>query len=339
MRRAYGRASRSRVQEIERPQPLATLLDVEAAARRLAGVVAKTPLVESSHLHELTGVRVGLKCENLQRTGSFKLRGAYNFVSRLPPKTVSSGLVTYSSGNHGQAVAMAGKVRSAKVVVVMPETVPPVKRRGAEALGAEVVLAGTRSVERKERAEEIAAENRMVVVPPFDHSDIIAGQGTVGIEIADSVTRLDMVLVPIGGGGLASGVAAALGTLRPEAKVIGVEPEGAASMKAALKAGSPVELEEAQTIADGLAPVIAGELTYRHVSTLVHDVVTVPDEEIRKATAHLIAREKLVVEHSGAATVAAIASGVVDAEDLRVVAVLSGGNIDPSAIRALDLDI
>ena len=317
---------------------MVSLLDIEAAARRLAGVVARTPLVESSHLHGLTGVRVGLKCENLQRTGSFKLRGAYNFVSRLTPKAISNGLVTYSSGNHAQAVAMAGRVRAASVVVVMPETAPPVKVRGAERLGAEVVFEGTTSVERKAKALEIALENKMTIVPPFDHPDIIAGQGTVGLEIADSVERLDVVLVPIGGGGLASGVATALKALRPEVQVVGVEPEGAASMKAALKAGSPVELESIDTIADGLAPVVVGELTHMHAAALLDDVVTVSDEEILEAAAHLMAREKLVVEYSGAATVAAIRSGMAKTEDMRVVAVLSGGNIDPSAIRELDLD-
>ena len=323
----------------EPPPTVVSLLDVEAAARRLAGVVARTPLVESSHLHELTGVRVGLKCENLQRTGSFKLRGAYNFISRLLPKVVSMGLVTYSSGNHAQAVAMAARVRGAPVTVVMPETVPDVKRRGAERLGAEIVVEGTTSLERRAKAEEIAIERKMTIVPPFEHPDIVAGQGTVGLEIADSVERLDMVIVPIGGGGLAGGVAAAIKALRPEARVIGVEPEGAASMKAALKAGGPVELESIDTVADGLAPVIAGELTYLHASTLLDDIVTVSDDDILKAAAHLMACEKLVVEYSGAATVAAIMSGTVKTEDLRVVAVLSGGNIDPKAIRTLDLDI
>ena len=324
--------------DVGEPISLITLLDVEAAARRLAGITTKTPLLESTDLHERTGVRVGLKCENLQRTGSFKLRGAYNFVSRLAPKTVANGLVTYSSGNHAQAVAMAGSVRGVRVVAVMPESVPSVKRNGAERLGAEVVIEGTKSVERKARAEEIATENKMVIVPPFDHPDIISGQGTVGVEIADSVERLDMVLVPIGGGGLASGVAGALKELRPETKVIGVEPEGAASMRAAIDAGDPVELNDVNTIADGLAPVIAGDLTFRHVSTMVDEVVTVDDASIRSAAAYLLSREKLVVEYSGAATVAALMSGAIEAEDMRVVAVLSGGNIDPSAIRELELD-
>jgi len=324
---------------VDGPTPLTTLLDVEAAARRLAGVVTKTPLLESAALHDLTGSRVGLKCENLQRTGSFKLRGAYNLVSRLTPKEISNGLVTYSSGNHGQAVAMAGGVRGVRVVVVMPETAPPVKRVGAERLGAEVVLEGTKSVERKARAEEIAFENKMVIVPPFDHPDIISGQGTVGLEIADSVETLDLVLVPIGGGGLASGVAAGLRELRPQTRIIGVEPEGAASMKAALKAKEPVELSEIDTVADGLAPVIAGELTYRHASVFLHDIVTVDDDSIRAAAAHLISRERLVVEFSGAATVAALLSGVVKADGMRSVAILSGGNIDPTSIQGLKLEL
>jgi threonine dehydratase len=242
------------------------------------------------------------------------------------------GIITYSSGNHAQAVALAGKLRGLRVVVVMPTTAPKVKRDGAARLGAEVVFEGTTSVERKRRAETIAAEQDLAIVPPFDHRHIIAGQGTVGLEIANDWTDVDVVLVPIGGGGLASGVAAAVKRKLPGARVIGVEPEGAASMRKALDEGAPTLLGHIDTIADGLAPVIAGELTFEHARRLLDDVVTVDDASIRRATALLVGRHKLVVEFSGAATTAALLAEKVHAAGRRVAVVISGGNLDPSAL-------
>jgi threonine dehydratase len=216
----------------------------------------------------------------------------------------------------------------------MPTTAPAVKRAGAARLGAEIVLEGTTSLERKARAEEIAAERGLAMVPPFDHPRIIAGQGTVGLEIAERWQEVDTVLFPIGGGGLVSGGAAALRRLLPGVRLVGVEPEGAASMKAALDAGELVRLDRIDTIADGLAPVQAGELTFVHVRELVDEVVTVTDQAIRDATRMLISDVKLVVEYSGAATVAALRSGRVEPGE-RNVAVLSGGNLDPSILKAL----
>ena len=269
---------------------LVGLTEIEAAARRLAGVAVLTPLLPADALSDATGARVRLKCENLQRAGSFKIRGAHNFVSQLSDDQVSSGLITYSSGNHAQAVALAGKLRGVQVVVVMPTTAPKVKRDGVERLGAEIEYEGTTSVERMARAEEIAERRGLVIVPPFDHRHIIAGQGTVGLEIAREWPDVDLVLVPIGGGGLASGIAASVKRLLPGAQVIGVEPKGAASMRKALDEGHPAILEEIDTIADGLAPVIAGELTYEHARDLMDDVVTVDDDAIREATAWLVSR-------------------------------------------------
>jgi threonine dehydratase len=207
-----------------------------------------------------------------------------------------------------------------------------VKVEGAKRLGAEVVFEGTTSLERKARAEAIAEEEGLVVVPPFDHRHIIAGQGTVGFEIASEWKDVDLVLAPIGGGGLASGIAAAVKRMLPSARVIGVEPEGAASMRAALDAGKPVRLDRIDTIADGLAPVIAGHLTFEHARKLMDDVVTVSDDAIREATALLVGRQKLIVEFSGAATTAALLSGKVDAHGRSVAVVLSGGNLDPSLL-------
>ena len=194
--------------DILQGEGLVGLTEVEAAARRLAGVAVRTPLLPADVISEIAGANVRLKCESLQRAGSFKIRGAYNFVSQLSDEQVACGIITYSSGNHAQAVALSGKLRGVRAVVVMPTTAPKVKRDGAERLGAEVIYEGTTSLERRAKAEEIAEEQGLVIVPPFDHRHIIAGQGTVGLEIAREWPDVDLVLAPIGGGGLASGVAA-----------------------------------------------------------------------------------------------------------------------------------
>jgi threonine dehydratase len=321
--------------DVVQGEGLVGLTEIEAASRRLAGVIVATPLIPADAISERVGAQVRLKCENLQRAGSFKIRGAFNFISQLSDDQVSAGIITYSSGNHAQAVALAGKLRGLRVVVVMPTTAPKVKRDGAERLGAEVVYEGTTSIERRARAEEIAEREGLVIIPPFDHRHIIAGQGTVGLEIARDWADVDIVLAPIGGGGLASGVAAAVKRMVPSARVIGVEPVGAASMRNALDNGSPTILHEIDTIADGLAPVIAGELTFEHARDLMDDIVLVDDEAIRAATEILVGRQKLVVEYSGAATTAALLSGKVDAKGGRVAAVISGGNLDPSILASL----
>ena len=321
--------------DILQGEGLVGLTEVEAAARRLAGVAVRTPLLPADIVSEITGANVRLKCESLQRVGSFKIRGAYNFVSQLSDEQVASGIITYSSGNHAQAVALSGKLRGVRAVVVMPTTAPKVKRDGAERLGAEVIYEGTTSLERRAKAEEIAEEQGLVIVPPFDHRHIIAGQGTVGLEIAREWPDVDLVLAPIGGGGLASGVAASIKRLLPAARVIGVEPVGAASMRKALDEERPVVIKEIDTIADGLAPVMAGELTYEHALNLMDDVVTVSDDAIREATSLLVSKQKLIVEFSGAAATAALLSKAVEAEDARVAVVISGGNLDPTLVAGV----
>lgn len=318
------------------PAPLVTLAEIREAAERIRGRVVRTPLLPSPELTEATGAaEVRLKCENLQSAGAFKARGGLNFVSQLPPEVVARGVITYSSGNHAQAVALAARLHGVRAVVVMPTTAPGVKVEGARRLGAEVVFEGTTSLERKRRAEEIAADEELAMVPPFDDPRIIAGQGTVGLEIHDDWSEVEVVLAPVGGGGIASGVAAALRRLRPEARIIGVEPVGGASMQAALAAGGPVTLDSTHSIADGLLPVRSGDLTWRHMEALADGVVTVTDEAIREATRFLLHRHRLVVEYSGAATVAALRSRVVDVSGCNVVAVLSGGNLDPSFLADL----
>jgi threo-3-hydroxy-L-aspartate ammonia-lyase len=311
------------------------LEEVRTAAERLAGVAVRTPFLSSILLSEATEAEVRLKLESTQRSGSFKFRGAYNYLSALPAEELEGGVVTFSSGNHAQAVALAARLRGVSAVVVMPTTAPAVKREGAERLGARVVLEGTTSVERRVRAEEIQREEGRHMVPPFDDPAIIAGQGTAALEAVEEWPEMDTWIVCIGGGGLASGSGAAIRALRPQARIVGVEPEGAAKMRASLDADRPVTLERADTIADGLAPLRPGDHTFHHVRELFDDVVTVPDDEIREAARDLLLGQKLMVEFSGAAAAAAIRAGSVDVAGRRVGAIVSGGNLDPSLLREM----
>ncbi|MDX1393913.1 MAG: threonine/serine dehydratase [Gemmatimonadota bacterium] len=324
---------------------LVTLADVRRARDRIAGGVRTTPLLPApwpaagGRPQSDAPDRVWLKCENLQWVSAFKARGALHFVGKLSADERAAGLITYSSGNHAQAVAFAARSYGVPARIVMPVDAPQVKRQATVAMGAEVEFVGTTSAERKERAEEILREDGGTMVPPFDHPDIIAGQGTVGLELVEQLggRKPGVVLVPIGGGGLLGGVAAAVRGLAPDARIVGVEPEGAASMLRSLEGGGPVTLDRVDTIADGLKPVRPGDLTYRHARDLVDDVVTVDDASIRDAVRWLFAR-RLVVEPSGAATVAALMSGAGGADqtdpaaDGETVAVLSGGNIEPSLL-------
>lgn len=314
---------------------LVTLQDVRNTVGRIGRVVARTPLLTFPELSEELGGEIRLKCESLQRAGSFKIRGAFNFVSKLSEDERARGVITYSSGNHAQALALASGLVGTRAVVVMPTTAPDVKVQGARRLGAEVVFAGTTSEHRQTRAEEIAEADGMTMVPPFDHPWIIAGQGTVGWEIAEDWPEVETVLAPIGGGGLVSGIAVALKSLLPHVEVVGVEADGAPAMRAALDAGGPVVLDSVDTIADGLKPVRAGDLTFLHASKLLDDVVLVDDGATRKAAALLLSRRKLVVEYSGAAPLGALLSGSFDARGRNVAVVLSGGNLDPSLMEDL----
>ncbi|KPK59112.1 MAG: hypothetical protein AMS21_10150 [Gemmatimonas sp. SG8_38_2] len=309
---------------------LVTLDEICAAAQRIAGVARRTPLLIQPP-NALAGVeRLRLKCENLQRGGAFKLRGAYNFVAQLQKDQEGSrGLVTYSSGNHGRAVALAGRELGLPAVVVVPVDAPEVKVRGIQRLGAEVFFEGTTSLERKRRAEEIAEQRGMAIVPPFDHPHIIAGQGTVGLEIMEEWPEVERVLVPIGGGGLLAGVAAAVRALSARAEVFGVEPRGAAAMSRSLEAGQPVELESSNSVADGLKPVRPGDLTFAHAHSLVRDVVIVEDEEILRALAWCAEECRLLVEPSGAAGIAALMASKLPDPWTPTAVVISGGNVDP----------
>lgn len=315
-------------------EELVNLEAIRDAAERLSGVARHTPLLPLEEGPPGYGGSIRVKCESLQRGGSFKLRGAYNFICRLPESRRSRGVVTYSSGNHGRAVALAAGILGLPAVVVVPVDAPRVKVEGIRRLGAEVVAEGTTSVQRQRRALAIAEARGLEVVPPFDDPRIIAGQGTVGLEIAEDWPDVERVLVPLGGGGLVSGVAVALSALRPKVRVYGVEPQGAASMRRSLDAGRPVELESIDTVADGLKPVRPGDLTFEHVRSLVTDVVTVSDAAIVEAMLWCAYECKLVVEPSGAAALAALTHAAIAGTRERTAVVLSGGNLDPAALAS-----
>ena len=269
-----------------------------------------------------------IKCENLQPMGAFKIRGAFNMLAQLPADARARGVITYSSGNHGQGVAMAAKVMGVPAVVVMPTTAPAVKVEGVRTYGAEVIFEGTTSLDRQRRAEAEAAARGLSIIPPFDHPMIIAGQGTVALELLDQVPDLGTVFVPMGGGGLIAGVSAAIKQARPEVRVVGVEPQSAAKMRAALDAGRPVTLDRSSSIADGLMNLRAGDVTFAHVQRFVDDLVAVPDDAIAEAVGWLYRQARLVVEPSGAATTAAVTLGLGGSVGT-VAAVVSGGNVQP----------
>jgi threonine dehydratase len=312
-----------------------SLETIRAARERIKGVARVTPLIDVS---DAAGRPFFLKAENLQPAGAFKIRGAYNMVAQLSPSERSTGVITYSSGNHGQAMAYAARTLGAPAVVVMPTTAPKVKIDGARALGAEVILAGTTSVERRARAEDEARSRGLTMVPPFDHEWIIAGQATAGLEIVEQCPGVAAVLVPVGGGGLVAGVAAAIKQLKPDVVVIGVEPSGAAKMKTSVDAGQPVTLPKTETIADGLMPVRPGDLTFAHVQRFVDALVTVDDPDIVKAVLWIFRHARIVAEPSGAVTTAAVLNGALDAVRTvsgPIVAIVSGGNIAPEKLAEL----
>jgi len=310
-------------------EPLVGIDEIRAAAERVRPAVARTPLLPVGS-RRAPCLPFHVKCEHLQPMGAFKLRGAYNVLSQLPPEARAAGVIAYSSGNHGQAVALSAQMLGIRAVVVMPETAPGVKVAGTRRYGAEVIFAGRTSDDRRGRAEAEAAAHGYAIVPPFDHRQIIAGAGTVGLEIVEALEALALpltsVYVPVGGGGLLSGVSAAVKGLRPHVRVVGVEPVGAACMGASRAAGHPVTLTATASIADGLLTLRPGDLTFAHAQALVDDLVTVTEDEIMRAVRWLHEEAGLIVEPSGAAATAAVlASGPASAG---VVAVVSGGNVE-----------
>jgi threonine dehydratase len=315
---------------------LVALADFKRAAEILAPVAVRTPLLPCDALRAYAGTEVWLKPEMLQRGGAFKFRGAYNYLANLSPEVRARGVIAPSSGNHAQAVALAARLFGVPAVVVMPTTVTAAKRDGAERLGARIELAGTTTADRMERAREIARAEGCTLVPPYDDPTIIAGQGTVGLEIAEQLPTVGTVLVPVGGGGLSAGVAAAVKLSAPHVRVIGVEPAGAPKLTRARAAGGPVRLASTTGIADGLLAVELGRLPFAHHERYVDDVVLVEDSALRPAMRLLLERSKLVAEPSGAIAAAALMAGVVDVRQAGpVVLVLSGGNVDWPGVQAL----
>lgn len=312
---------------------LVSIAEIRAAAGRVAGVAAHTPLLPCPWADPERPL--WLKPENFQAIGAFKIRGGYNAIAALPPEVRARGVVTYSSGNHAQAVAYVAREFGVPAVIVMPDVTPAVKVAATRELGAEVVLVP--GAQREEAGIRIAAERGLTLVPPYDHRDVIAGQGTAGLEIATDLPDVDVVLVPVSGGGLISGVATAVKALTPAAKVIGVEPELAADARDSLREGRvvtwPVE-DRFRTTADGLRSTLS-ELTLVHIRKHVDDIVTVSEAEIRAAVGVLARRSRIVAEPSGAVTTAAYLSRAANLPAGRTVAVVSGGNIDPALLAEL----
>lgn len=308
---------------------------VRGARRRVAGHIHRTPLYSATLLGRRADVRLHLKCENLQKTGSFKPRGVLNRVLGLDEGERGRGVVTVSAGNHAQALAWGARAAGTDAVVVMPESAPRTKVRASRGYGAEVVLHGT-VFDAFDRAMELSRQEGYTFVHPFDQPEIVAGQGTVGLEVLEDLPEVDAVVVPVGGGGLLGGIALAVKEQRPEVRVIGVEPEGADSMRRSLDAGEPARLEEVDTIADGLGSPMAGDLTFPLARRYADDVLLVSDDEIAAGVRELLSWTKLLAEPAGAAAVAAVLTGRVPVSDgARVAAVVSGGNVDLDALKEI----
>ena len=308
-----------------------TLNDVKAAADRIKPYALKTPLIRQLKLESRFGCELYLKAENFQRVGAFKFRGAFNTLASLRETDDPSLVITSSSGNHGQAVAASGQILGIRVIVVMPENAVQVKVDAVRGYGGDIEFAGTTSPEREARAQEIGRETGGTVIGSFDDARIIAGQGTTGLEIVEQLADVDLVLVPVGGGGLISGIATAVKALRPDARIIGVEPEGASDTYQSLREGRRITIEHIDTIADGLRTSSPGVLNFEIMKRLVDSIVLVSDDAIREAMRALAFDAKLTVEPSGAVAVAALLSGHVEVSAQKVVAVISGGNVDPHA--------
>jgi threonine dehydratase len=321
---------------------LVTLDDLKLAQQRLRGIATRTPLV-ACHLQTVSqksdSRQLWLKPECFQPIGSFKLRGAYNKIASLPAEERKRGVITYSSGNHAQGVAYAARAMGVKAVIVMPNNAPLVKVESTRGYGAEIVTVGPGSRERQLKAEELAAEHGYVVIPPYNDEKIIAGAGTVGLEIIEDLLDVEVALVPVGGGGLISGTATAIKLLHPNARVIGVEPALASDAQASLRSGRIVEFTAEQvsrTLADGLRTQALGSITFEHMRKYVDDIITVTEDEIREAVRLMIAVAKIVPEPSGAVTFAAF---LFHADELpkaqKHIAVVSGGNIEPALLAEI----
>jgi threonine dehydratase len=324
------------------PEALVTLEEIRAAAARIAHIAIRTPLIEAA-FPRLSGYgtskKIYLKAESLQPIGAFKIRGAANKILQLTPEEIARGVITYSSGNHAQGVAYAARAVGAKAVIVMPSNAPAIKRAATLTMGAEIVDVGVASSERLAKSDELVREHGYVVIPPYDDEQIIAGQATCGLEIINELPEVDLVLAPVSGGGLLSGVATAVKRLSPRTKVFGVEPELAGDTAESFRTGSivtwPAELTS-RTLADGLRTQSVGERNFAHIRAFVDGIVTVTEAEIRAAMRAIVAATRLVPEPSGAVAAAAL---LFHSSELpaytTAVAVVSGGNVDPALLAKI----
>ncbi|MEV0402447.1 pyridoxal-phosphate dependent enzyme [Actinoallomurus sp. NPDC050550] len=308
--------------------PPVTLDDVRDAAARIKGVAHRTPVLRSRTIDALVGAEVFLKCENFQRIGAFKFRGAYNAASRLAPEQVGKGIAAYSSGNHAQAVALAARELGTTAVILMPEDTPRSKMDATAGYSAEIVTYDRYTGDRVAIGEALAADRGLALIPPYEHPHVIAGQGTAALELLEEVSDLDALVTPVGGGGLIAGSSTAAKGLSSGIRVIGVEPEGGDDTKRSLEAGRRVSIPVPRTIADGLAADIPGELTFSINRRLVDEIALVTDDQIREAMRLAFERLKIVIEPSGAAPLAALLSGRITPVPPRIGVIVSGGNID-----------
>ncbi|MDP1718108.1 MAG: threo-3-hydroxy-L-aspartate ammonia-lyase [Burkholderiales bacterium] len=311
-----------------------TYRDIAAAAQTLAGFAHRTPVLTSNTVDERTGAKVFFKCENMQRAGAFKFRGAYNALANLMPDQKQRGVVAYSSGNHAQAVALAGRLLGIEAVIVMPDDAPAVKVLATRGYGAEVVLYDRERDSREALADELARSRGLTVIPPFDHPHIVAGQGTAAKELIEDAGALDYLLVPCGGGGLLTGSAIAANRLSAGIKVIGVEPAAGDDVTRSFRTKTIQSVHNPQTIADGARTSAPGKVTFPLILHHVHDMLTVTDDELLRAMFYLWERMKIVVEPTGALGAAALLEGKLDAHGKRVGVILSGGNADIKQLAA-----
>jgi threonine dehydratase len=312
-----------------------TFEDVARAARRLDGAAHKTPVLTSRTADARTGARLFFKAENLQRAGSFKFRGAYNAIAALDEAARRRGVVAFSSGNHAQAIALAGQIQGAPVVVVMPHDAPAMKVAATRGYGAEVVVYDRYKEDREAIGRRLSSERGLALIPPFDHADVIAGQGTAAMELIAETGPLDLILVCLGGGGLTSGTALAAHALLPDAAVIGVEPEAGDDARQSLRRGEIVQIPVPQTIADGAQTTAIGRRTFAIMRERVADVVTVSDAQLVDTMRFMAERLKIVVEPTGCLAAAAALHGAVPVESKRVGVILSGGNVDIAAFARM----
>ncbi len=310
------------------PRTVPGYADVERAAARLAGVAHRTPVQRSSTIDRLLGASVFFKCENLQRIGAFKFRGAYNAISRLTPAQKRAGVVTFSSGNHAQAIALAGSLLAVPTTIAMPTDAPALKIDATRGYGGQVVLYDRYTEDREAIGRRLADSQGLTLIPPFDHPDVIAGQGTAAKELFEEVGELDCLLVPVGGGGLISGSALAAQALSPACVVIGVEPAAGNDVQQSVARGEIVKIATPRTIADGAQTTAAGVLTFDIIRRLVREIVTVDDPQLVKTMSFIASRMKLIVEPTGCLGAAAAMEGVVPVRGRRVGVLLSGGNVD-----------